>query len=247
MSTAHIMSLLATRPSRVVRPRDLKETYVNPAAELARLEERGLVRHLAHGYYAVVPSEWIGSPSWRPSIEAVALGLGAVDYGADRVALMGPSAARLHGALPRAVALGVVAVPKQRPRLVTRFGDIVFHKRRVDLLDLERVDIQLVAGYLTTVEQTILDLTRWSCWGMTSDTIDEAIRAMSRRADWQIVRELAVRQRRPAAYERAESLAGRVPGEDPGRPGRTQSPERSDAPHPVQDPARRPSATGGPC
>ncbi|MFH1329526.1 MAG: type IV toxin-antitoxin system AbiEi family antitoxin domain-containing protein [Actinomycetota bacterium] len=209
MSTAHLLSLLASRPSRVARPRDLQEAYANPAAELARLHDRGLVCRLAHGYYASVPPEWIGNAAWRPTIEAVALGIAVADYGGEAVALMGPSAARIHGALSRAIALGVVAVPKQRPRLVTRFGEIVFHKRRVESLDLERVDTPLAAGYLTTVEQTILDLTRWSGWAMAPGTIDEAIRAMAGRADWQIVSTLADRQRRRAALGRARRLASR--------------------------------------
>lgn len=211
MSTGLILSLLATRPSRVVRPRDIREAGSNPAAELARLHDRGLVRRLVHGYYAAVPPEWMGVPSWRPAIEAVALGIAVADYGPDEVALMGPSAARLHGAWPRAIALGVVAAPHQRPRLSTPFGQVLFHKRSVADLDVERVDTALAGGYLTTVEQTILDLPRWSNWGVTPEAIEDAIRAMSGRADWEVLTRLAAQQRRRPALEHARALISRTP------------------------------------
>lgn len=211
MAAPQIPSVLVSRPVRVVRPRDLNELYVNPSAELARLEDQGAVQRFATGYYTLVPAESVGNSRWRPTIEALALGVAVADYGVDRVALMGPSAARLHGALPRALALGSVAIPKQRPPLATRWGQIGFHTRDVARLDLERVDTDLVAGYQTTVEQTILDLSRWAgTWEVSIDMISEAITALGGRADWSLTRDLAVKQGERAAYMRALWVASPV-------------------------------------
>lgn len=208
MPTPQIPSVLVSRAVRVVRPRDLGELYVNPSSELARLEDQGAVQRFARGYYALIPAESVGSSGWRPAIEALALGVAVADYGVDRVALMGPSAARLHGALPRALALGSVAIPKQRPPLTTRWGQIGFHTRDVARLDLERVDTDLAAGYQTTVEQTILDLARWAdTWEVSRDMIAEAITALAGRANWLLTRDLAVRQGERAAYVRASWVA----------------------------------------
>jgi len=208
MTRRQIPSVLVSRQVRVVRPRDLRELYANPSSELARLEDQGAVQRLARGYYALLPAQWVGSLGWRPTIEALALGVSVADYGVDRVALMGPSAARLHGALPRAVALGSVAVPKQRPPLATRWGRIWFHTRDVTRLDLERVDTDLAAGYQTTVEQTILDLARWGdTWDVSTDMIAEAITALAVQADWSLTRDLAVEQGERAAYVRASWVA----------------------------------------
>lgn len=208
MPTPQIPSVLVSRPIRVVRPRDLKGLYVNPSSELARLEQQGAVRRVARGYYALVPAESIGQRAWRPSIEAVALGVAVADYGVDQVALMGVSAARLHGGIPRALALGTVAIPKQRPCLETRWGRIRFHTRNVGRLHLERARTDLVVGYQTTVEQTILDLARWAdSWDVSAEMISEAITALAGKAEWSLVRDLAVQQRARAAYVRASWVA----------------------------------------
>lgn len=216
MRTPQVPAGLIARSVRVVRPRDLSETYVNPTTELVRLEEAGAVVRIAHGYYVVVPAEFIGEGSWRPTIEALALGVAVVDYGVDRVALMGPSAAKTLGAMPRAVAEAAVATPKQRPPLATRFGRIRFHKRAVERLDLERVDTELVRGYQTTVEQTLLDLALWGdAWDVSVDMIVEAIRALAGRADWSLVRDLALEQGERLAYARATKVAGAFAEEAP--------------------------------
>ena len=204
MPNIQIPAILVSRPIRVVRPRDLAGLYVNPTAELARLEKQGAVRQAARGYYVLVPAQWVTDSSWRPSLEAVALGVAIADYGVDQVALMGLSAARLHGALPRAVAAASAAVPKQRPPLGTRWGQIFFHTRDIAPLDLERVETVLGAGYQTTVEQTVLDLARWAdAWSISGEMIAEAITSLAGRADWSLVRDLAVAQRNRAAYVRA--------------------------------------------
>jgi hypothetical protein len=145
-----------------------------------------------------------------PSLDAAALGVAQADYGTAYVALMGVSAARHHGAIPRALAVAIVAVPKQRPVIRGPVGEIVFAKRDVGRLDVERIDTQLTSGWVTTVEQTLLDLaSRPKLGGLPPSDVDQAISALSRRSDWSLVERLATEQHRPTAFTRAAQLAGR--------------------------------------
>jgi hypothetical protein len=129
---------------------------------------------------------------------------------------MGTSAARHHGALPRAVAVAVVAIPRQRPALRLDIGHVTFVKRKVERLDVERYDNDLVVGWVTTVEQTLLDVAdRPTLGGLTEDSAREAVRALALRADWDRVAELARRQRRPRAHRTALQLSEQGPDARP--------------------------------
>jgi len=209
-----VSARLARRANRVLRPRDAIDVYAHPRAELARLTHLGVLSRLATGYYAMVPSDRLGDGRWQPELDAAALGLAQTDYGVAPVALMGTSAARHHGAIPRAFAVAVVAVPKQRPALDTRVGRVVFVKRDVERLDLERVDTPLTSGWVTTPEQTLLDLAdRPTLGGLTQLDAAEAVRALAARVDWARVAELAAGQRKPGALKAAAAIAGRADAE----------------------------------
>jgi predicted transcriptional regulator of viral defense system len=195
----------------VVRTRDLKPIYVRPDLEVRRLAGHGVLRRVAQGYWALPPVEQVEDPLWRPEIEALALALAVADYGVDTTALMGPSAARHHGALPRALAVGVVAVPRQRPALDTAFGEVVFAKRQTDRLQLTRARTSMVTGYVTDIEQTMLDIAhRPALGGLAITEAAEAIRALATRADWTETWRLAKEQRIPSAYVRARWTADPV-------------------------------------
>lgn len=201
---------LERRANRVVRPRDLRDVYPFPDAELRRLESRQLVTRLAHGYYLRPPDVARGT-AWRPEVEAVALGVAVADYSRDDVALGGASAARYLGAIPRALSTGVVFVPKQRPALSTSAGRVCFVKRPVAGLDVQRVDTPVVAGWRTSAEQTILDLAdRPTLGGIMQLTASEAIESLSSDADWSRIVELAHVQRKPSALARAAWIASGV-------------------------------------
>jgi hypothetical protein len=201
---------LTRRANKVLRPRDIDGTYAHPRAELARLARSGVVHHLATGYYTLIPQERLGDPRWRPELDAAALGLAQTDYGADSVALMGVSAARHHGAIPRAIAVAVVAVPKQRPPLNIHAGRLIFVKRDVNQLDVEHAHTQLASGWVTTIEQTLLDLSaRPDLGGLSGQDSAEAIRALGARADWAIVDRLAAGQHKPAALRAALTITER--------------------------------------
>lgn len=202
---------LAKRSNRVLRPRDAEKVYAHPRGEFARLSRSGVMKRLRTGYYALVPAARLGDQRWQPSLEAAALGIAQADYGPSAVALMGVSAARHHGALPRALALAAVAVPKQRPSLETAVGRVVFVKRNIERIDVERIDTDLTSGWVTTVEQTLLDIAaRPKLGGLPPADVTDVVRALSRRADWDLLARLAHEQRRSGALQRASTMTGRT-------------------------------------
>ncbi len=194
---------LLQRPLRVVRPRDGAVYYANPRPEFARLTRSGALYRVATGYYAIVPDDQIGR-AWQPELEPVALGIAAADEGMDAVALMGLSAARVHGAIPRALSVAVVAAGRHRStlRLTDRDADVLFVRRSVDGLDLQRYSSELGSGWVTTVEQTTLDLAARPTLGALPEEADAAARALFARSDHDLLTELATRQRRRASLRR---------------------------------------------
>ncbi len=193
------------RRGPVLRPRDAHDVYAFPAQEFRRLERRGALVRAARGYYLVVPPAWSDAPQrWRPDIAAIGLGIAHTDYPAGDVALMGISAARHHRAIPRALGTAVIAVPKQRPDLHTGFGTIFFVTRTTPTLDLERATTELTDGWVTTTEQTILDLAaRPTLGGLTPGAVAEAITALAAEADWSHTASLAAGQHKSTALQRA--------------------------------------------
>lgn len=192
------------RHGRVLRPVDAAEVYANPRAEFARLERSGVLHRLAPGLYAAVPDDAIGR-SWLPPLEAAALAIAATGGHAGRVALMGVSAARVHAAIPRVLGVAVVAVEHHRRtlQLTDRHAEIHFVRRTVTGLDLQRHHTDLGQGWVTTVEQTLLDLIARTDLGGVPDAAQEAIAALFPRADIDLVRQLAAVQRRRRALDAA--------------------------------------------
>lgn len=202
-ATGGLPAALLRRPMRVVRPQDAADLYAFPRPEFARLSSAGALHRLAAGYYAVVPADQTDR-DWRPELEAAALGIAAADQGADAVALMGLSAARVHGAIPRALGVAVVAAAGHRRtlHLTDREATVVFVRRDVGRLDCERRQNELGRGLVTTVEQTLLDLAARPSLGGLPDEAEAAVQALIPRADQEVLRELAVVQRRRATLER---------------------------------------------
>jgi hypothetical protein len=199
-------SALLRRPLRVLRPQDAAAFYAHPRPEFARLARLGVLHRLATGYYAVVPDDQIDRP-WIPELESAALGIAAADQGVDAVALMGLSAARLHGAIPRALGVAVVAAAGHRTelRLADRDAVVVFVRRDVSAIDLERRVTELGRGSVTTVEQTVLDLAARPGLGGLPEEASAAVRALLPRTDRTMLEELALTQRRRATLDRVLS------------------------------------------
>ena len=203
-----IPSELAQAPMKTVRPRDAGDVYAHPRAEFARLTERGLLHRVANGYYIVVPQDMVGR-RWMPGLEAAAAGIASAIYGADAVVVMGPSAARLHGAIPRALATATIAVPQQHREieLSDRPAVMRFVKRDTDRLDAERIETALGPVLVTTPEQTVLDLAHRPKLGSVDVDVRSAVVAVLARSDRQRISELAVDQLRVASLRRAEDWA----------------------------------------
>lgn len=201
--SARVPSEFLQRPIRVLRPRDAAAVYAHPRPEIARLTRAGALHRLATGYYAVVPDNRIGH-HWLPNLELAALGVAAADDSIDTVALMGLSAARIHGAIPRALAVAVVATSHHRPplHLSDRDAEVIFAHRNVTRLDVQRHTNELGQGWVTTIEQTVLDLAARPKVGGLPAEADAALRALLPRADRELLRELAADQRRLPTIQR---------------------------------------------
>lgn len=200
---------LAQAPLRTIRPRDAGAVYAHPRTQLVRLADHGLLHRLADGYYVAVPQDMVGR-RWIPDLEAAAAGIATTIYGRDDVVVMGLSAARLHGAIPRALATAIVAVPRQhRPITLTDRPAVVrFVKRNTAELDAERVRTDLGPTLATTPEQTILDLAHRPTLGDSATDVPAAVTTLYARADPDRLRQLATEQRRLASLRRAEDWAG---------------------------------------
>jgi predicted transcriptional regulator of viral defense system len=208
MARVTIAALVGRTDNRVLKPAAFTDVYADPAEEFARMARGKVLQRLAHGYYVVVPEERRDG-HWQPELEAVALGIAVADYGRAATAVMGPTAARLHGAIPRALATATVAVPRNRRDLDTTVGRVQFVKRDVERLDVQRHDTAVTTGWITTPDQTVLDLAdRPALGGIGPATAEEAIRALDQRADRQHVAELALAQRKEAAWQRYCWIAG---------------------------------------
>lgn len=196
-------------PLRTLRARDAASVYAHPRAELARLADRGVLHRVATGYYVVVPQDRVGR-RWLPGLEAAAAGIASAIYGPDDAVLMGISAARLHGAIPRALATAVVAVPGQhRPiTLSDRRAIVRFVQRDTNLLDVERVETPLGPVLVTTPEQTVLDLARRPLLGDAEADVPAAIATLYRQSDLDRLEVLAQPQRLVSALRRAELWVG---------------------------------------
>lgn len=207
-STA-VPASLAARPLRTFRTGQADDTYAYPGPEIARLHEHGLLHRLADGYYVVIPQDMLGR-RWIPDLEAAAAGIATTIYGQDNIVIMGLSAARLHGAIPRALATAIVAVPRQhRPiRLTDRPADVRFVKRNTAQLDAERVNTELGPTLAATPEQTILDLAHRPALGDSATDVPAAVTALYARSDPDRLHKLATQQRRLASLRRAQEWAG---------------------------------------
>lgn len=201
---------LAALPLRTLRPQDAEGVYAQPRGEMRRLERRGALHRLAHGYYVVVPQHQTGT-DWMPTLEAAAAGIATADFGPANAILMGVSAARVHGAIPRAIGTAVVAVPVQRNAitLADRAATVRFVKRDTGRLDAERMSTELGPTLVTTPEQTVLDLARRPDLGDAADEVRDAVRILIGRADVELLDELATAQRARASLRRARAWAAR--------------------------------------
>lgn len=121
--------------------------------------------------------------------------------------MWGFSAARVHGAIPRAIGVGYAFGPTQhRPiALVCRAGQVQFRRRDPERLDVEYLNTELGPGLVTSIAQTILDLSE-----RATDHADalrmKAIRTLMKAVDPDELADLAARTRGLAALQRARKV-----------------------------------------
>ena len=177
---------------------------VQPA--FAQLVRRGLLHRVGDGYYALVPSDKIGQ-CWQPRLEAVAWAIAAADDGPRSVSLMGLSAAKAHGALGgsgTSLTAGVVATTRNRAALdlTGRRARVLFVRRDPARLRIQRHTTELGQGWITTVEQTMLDLAAYPQLGGHPEEAREGVRRLIDKADPHLLASLATAQRRQGALDR---------------------------------------------
>lgn len=187
---------LAVRPMRVVRPSDLSDAYVNPRAVLRERAAKGEVHRLAYGIYVAVPDDAHDQRRWRPGLEAAAAAVATAIFGDRGAALMGMTAARALGAVPRARGQATIAAPRRHRDVVLtdrRDAVVQFVERDLDVVDTQPVATELGVTLTTTPEQTLVDLAR----DRTIAEVDrrDAMLVLGRAADWDRVESLAAKQR----------------------------------------------------
>ena len=199
--TFDFLPSLLRRGVRVVALEEAGDEPAHPG--YARLATGGVLHRMAPRYYAILRSEHVGA-GWLPDLEAVSWGIAAADDGPRSVALMGLSAARAHGALAGAIDVGVVATTRNRPplRLTDRHATVSFVRRDPRRLKIERYTGALGSGWLTTVEQTLLDLAAYPQLGARPDLAEDGITGLIDKADPHILHSLAGAQRRLGALDR---------------------------------------------
>jgi hypothetical protein len=193
-------------PTLMLTGRSAAAAYAQPASQLHRLAEAGAIIKIARGYYAAIPVDK-RKGDWLPSLETLTAGLATAIYGPGHGALWGLSAARVHGALPRALATGFALGPSQHRAiaLTVRQGEVEFRKRDPERLELEYLNTELGPGLVTSIEQTILDLSV-RAFGDESEPRVEAVRNLMALANADRLHELANRVRGRAALARANRL-----------------------------------------
>ena len=186
---------------------DLADLYAHPRKEIREFQQAGVLHRIARGIYCAVPLD--AEPgSWRPTLEAATAAVATALYGARVPVLTGPTAARAHRALPRAIGSGHVAVPTYRRPMVLADRDATVHfaERGVTALDAVLVQTDLGPALATTPEQTVLDLAKGDPRGEDLDA-QQAIDALWPRCDRATLEQIAGRQRMRATLRRV--VAGR--------------------------------------
>lgn len=155
-----VRAVVARAPLRTIRPRDLRGIYAAPRRAVERLSDQNVLRRIAPGFYTLVPLD-ADPDTWCPAPEVAAVAVAAAAFGVQDVAIMGLSAARIHGALPRAMGRAWVAVPAQRrPTALADGASARFMCRDVETLDVEPTATELGKALVTTPAQTALDVAR---------------------------------------------------------------------------------------
>ena len=198
---------LAKADDYILRQRDFASASVHD--DFKRFVNAGVILRVCRGAYVRVPeAHRQPNVTWRPPLERVALGLAAVEFGDQAVALVGPSAARAHGVIPRALPIATVSYPSTRPRdISTVCGTVRTYRRRVDQMDVVHHDNDLIRGQVTSVEMTMLDLASAAPkWPIGDADRMLAVRLLAARSNWEVATEIAEQYRKKASLVNVKRL-----------------------------------------
>ena len=150
---------IAGAPMRTVRPLMLREVYANPEKEVVRMRRGGRLVKIAPGTYTAKPDSVPADAEWFPDFEEAAMAYATCQYGPRIPVLFGIGAARFHHAIPRAIAVTVIAVPQPHQSVrLTSGGKVLFTTTEVDRLDARLERGRLGTFLVATREQTLIDL-----------------------------------------------------------------------------------------
>lgn len=154
-----VLRAIERAPLRTARLKTLVEFGPNVWRVLDGLAKQGAVKRLVQGVYTIPPDGEDGR-RWRMPIEEAGIAIATARFGERQAALTDISAARHWAAMPRAVAIATIAVPRAgyAPITLDDGGVIRFIPRKLDELDLTLEPIGHREALVTTPEQTLFDL-----------------------------------------------------------------------------------------
>lgn len=171
-------------PLRTVRFAEIRALGTNVWRNVDGLVERGALVRLAQGVYTA-PPDGLDGRTWRPSLEAAGLAIATARFGNRQAILMGLGAARHWAAIPRAIGVTTVAVPKagRPPVELEGGGRIHLIPRDLDRLDAVLERTELGPGLVTTPAQTLYDLAMRPAQGGMPDEAADAVRNLRARVE----------------------------------------------------------------
>lgn len=197
---------LTNRAVPLITAADAASVYAHPRPQLARLTKAGLLHRVAPGRYAIVPQNRAGDTKWRPTLEGAVAAIAMAEFGRNQAILMGVSAARIHHAIPRALAIAVVAVPDRKApiTMVDRDARCLLIERDPNTVDAELTQTDMGQCLVTTIEQTVLDLAHRPDLGSAGVDARAAITALLPRCDRTRLEDIARKGRRQRALARID-------------------------------------------
>lgn len=130
-----------------------------------------------------------------------------------------------------------MAVNTQRRPASIAWGTVRFIIRDVAALDVVRADTELASGWVTSIEQTMLDVADRPAIAGGPAAASEIVIGLASRADWGLVADLARAQGKRSAFARARWVADPVVDDDTPRPPRPPRPSRYADPAGMDPPA----------
>lgn len=154
-----VLRAIERAPLRTVRLKALAEFGPNIWRVVDGLTGQGALKRLTQGIYTVPPDGRDGR-RWKPPIEEAGLAIAVARFGDRQAAMTDITAARHWAAVPRAVGIATIAVPRAgyAPVTLDDGGIVRFIPRKLGELDLALERVGQGDALVTTPAQTLFDL-----------------------------------------------------------------------------------------